>query len=168
MGMMIMMSNKVVQLVTLAAMAMVTPLSATHYEQPPCQADELAVRISNVEGTFCSSSCAKHPCPTDVPVGVKLEPQCALQSPTGEKFCAILCHPAEAEGLSCGQVMQCATIPGSPQGVCDYVTSEAEANFDSPASLIRGGAPVVHKAMLMTLASDVDVDVAIAIDVIKS
>merc|ERR1712238_409138 len=116
------------------------------------------------EGTFCSSSCATHPCPTDVPVGVKLEPQCALQSPTGEKFCAILCNPADAEGLSCGQVMQCATIPGSPQGVCDYVTSEVEAHVDSPATLIRG-APVVHKAMLMTLASDVDVDVDVAIDV---
>merc|ERR1712238_66830 len=166
MGMMIMMSNKVVQLVTLAAMALVTPISATHYEQPPCQADELAVRMSNVEGTFCSSSCAKHPCPTDVPVGVKLEPQCALQSPTGEKYCAILCNPADAEGLPCGPVMQCATIPGSPQGVFDYVTSEAEANVDSPASLIRGGAPVVHNVMLMTLASDVDVDVAI--DVIES
>merc|ERR1711865_317913 len=101
----------------------------------------------------------------------KLEPQCALQSPTGEKYCAILCHPAEAEGLSCGQVMQCATIPGSPQGVCDYVTSEAEAHVDSPASLIRG-APVVHNVMLMTLASDVDVDVGVdadlAIDVIES
>merc|ERR1712238_177372 len=101
-----------------------------------CQADELAVRMSNVVGTFCSSSCATHPCPTDVPVGVKMAPQCALQSPTGEKFCAILCNPAD-NGLPCGSVMHCATIPGSPQGVCDYVTT-SEAHVDSPASLIRG------------------------------
>merc|ERR1712238_467282 len=146
-----------------------TAMATTHYEQPPCQADELAVRLNNVEGTFCSSSCAKHPCPTDVPVGVKMEPRCALQSPTGEKYCAILCNPSDAEGLSCGRFMQCATIPGSPQGVCDYATSEAEANVDSPASLIRG-APVVHNVMLMTLASDVDVDVDVdvAIGVIES
>mmetsp|Transcript_47739 Transcript_47739/g.55103 ORF Transcript_47739/g.55103 Transcript_47739/m.55103 type:complete len:171 (-) Transcript_47739:237-749(-) len=168
--MIMMMSNKAVQMVAFAAIAMMTPISATHYEKPPCQSDELAVLMNGVDGTFCSSSCATHPCPTDVPVGVKMAPQCALQSPTGAKYCAILCDPAD-NGLPCGTQMQCATIPGTNGvGVCDY----AKSDTDPATFLLRGSsdtttttitATVVLNEMTMGFSAggfaDVDVDVVI-------
>mmetsp|Transcript_25921 Transcript_25921/g.42491 ORF Transcript_25921/g.42491 Transcript_25921/m.42491 type:complete len:167 (+) Transcript_25921:132-632(+) len=104
----------------------------SHYENPPCMSDEKAVRIMGIDGTFCSPSCATSPCPTDVPDGVTATPMCALQSPTGDKYCAILCKPssflrgAEVNGGECGP-MDCVSIPGAAgMGICVYTSEEEQ------------------------------------------
>ncbi len=112
--------------------------SGTHYENPPCMPDEKAVRIMGIAGVFCSPSCGSSPCPTDVPEGVTVAPQCALQSPTGDKFCAIICSPSSTQtsttdasflrannaaivgGGDCGP-MNCVPIPqAAGMGICVY------------------------------------------------
>jgi hypothetical protein len=53
-------------------------------------------------------------------------PTCALQSPDGEKYCAILCQPKEGElgDGDCGPEMSCSPIPGSGGfGICVYPMS---------------------------------------------
>ncbi|KAL7576581.1 hypothetical protein ACA910_018072 [Epithemia clementina (nom. ined.)] len=52
-----------------------------------------------IDGQFCAPKCdaATDACSKDVPEGVTGSPLCALQSPTGDKFCAILCLPEEEE-----------------------------------------------------------------------
>merc|ERR1719240_830964 len=71
----------------------------THYGNPAngCLADEQAVRIQGLSGTFCSPDCASAACPTDVPTGVTAHPQCALKATTGDKKCALICSPTTDE-----------------------------------------------------------------------
>ena len=52
-------------------------------------------------------------------------PTCALQSPDGAKYCAILCTPSDSENLEgeCGE-MECMPIPQSGGfGICVYPLS---------------------------------------------
>jgi len=156
--MMTMMSNnnkKTAQVLALIAIAIaiVTPttiptaMATHHYEKPPCQADETAVLIHGVAGTFCSPACTDddtdddtNPCPTDVPLGVKLTPQCILNSPLGGKYCAILCNAVGNAG-SCGSEMQCAPIPHNSNnlGLCDYTTDSDQDQKQDPVALLRDG-----------------------------
>mmetsp|Transcript_24096 Transcript_24096/g.25852 ORF Transcript_24096/g.25852 Transcript_24096/m.25852 type:complete len:211 (+) Transcript_24096:46-678(+) len=209
--MIMMMSNntkKAVQVLALAAIAIaiVTPTTiptamATHYEKPPCQADETAVLIQGVDGTFCAPACKDddtdddtNPCPTDVPSGVKLTPQCILNSPSGGKYCAILCNAVGNAG-SCGSEMQCAPIPHNSNriGLCDYAidsnNSDQDQKEDPAALLLRSGvsssgttksktrhheikqSSLVNNEMQMTIdlsVSGFDDDIEVAIDVIES
>mmetsp|Transcript_627 Transcript_627/g.1486 ORF Transcript_627/g.1486 Transcript_627/m.1486 type:complete len:153 (-) Transcript_627:230-688(-) len=100
-------------------------VSALHYEQPPCASDEKAIQVMGIDGDFCSPQCSPD-CPTDVPPGVTASPMCALQSPTGEQYCAIICTPSLVEGGPCGSEMSCAPIPGSGgYGLCVYPSAES-------------------------------------------
>merc|ERR1712139_82524 len=69
----------------------------THYGDPKtgCESDEKAVQVQGVSGDFCSPPCSSGSCPTDVPKGDTAKPQCALQTPTGAKYCALICTPSE-------------------------------------------------------------------------
>merc|ERR1719502_1388129 len=70
----------------------------THYGNPTggCESDEKAVQVQGVPGDFCSPQCnAAGSCPTDEPSGATATPQCALQTPTGGKYCALICTPSE-------------------------------------------------------------------------
>jgi len=167
------MSNKVlVQVLVFVAIAIVkfNPVSAiTHYEKPPCQADEQAVRIENVDGTFCSPKCGTTSCPTDVPIGVTAAPQCVLNNPQGGHNCAIICDPSD-NGLPCGKKMQCAPIPNTNGlGVCDYVASTNDDN-NNQATLLRGATTTTTNAVVV---NEMTIDLAgfddvVAIDVTKS
>jgi len=107
----------------------VAPLgAASHYEDPnagACQSGEEAVRIQNVQGSFCSPKCAflTHKCPTDVPAGVTAKPTCALQSGLS-KYCALICSPSTDErslragDAQCGTNASCKAISGT--GICTY------------------------------------------------
>lgn len=111
----------------------------SHYEEPPCRHDdERAVQIMGVDGVFCSPSCATAPCPADVPDGVTAVPSCALQSPTGDKYCAVLCQPQQKQQRNededesshsssqqqCGP-MTCRPIPQAQGiGICVYPTTK--------------------------------------------
>merc|ERR1712032_1640502 len=87
--------------------------NGTHYGNPAngCQADEKAVQVQGVTGDFCSPPCsATTPCPTDVPPGTTVKPQCALevQGSSSPTMCALICIPIEKKGCptgaSCGKV----------------------------------------------------------------
>eukprot|EP00532_Pseudo-nitzschia_australis_P008850 CAMPEP_0168177286 /NCGR_PEP_ID=MMETSP0139_2-20121125/8355_1 /TAXON_ID=44445 /ORGANISM="Pseudo-nitzschia australis, Strain 10249 10 AB" /LENGTH=143 /DNA_ID=CAMNT_0008096291 /DNA_START=119 /DNA_END=550 /DNA_ORIENTATION=- len=105
------------------AVATKASVSAVHYEEPPCGSDEKAVQIMGIDGVFCSPECTPE-CPTDTPDGVTAVPTCALQSPTGDQYCAILCTPSVVKGGDCGPKMECAPIPGSGGfGLCVYPAS---------------------------------------------
>merc|ERR1719421_1701757 len=101
------------------------PSGKTHYGNPAdgCEADEQAVRVQGLSGTFCSPDCASAACPTDVPSGVTAKPQCALQSTTGDKKCALICSPSTDEAslragdAQCGKAT-CQPIQGV--GICTY------------------------------------------------
>merc|ERR550514_491779 len=71
--------------------------NASHYGDPTggCMSDEMAIQITGVTGGVCSPACGSDlSCPSDVPDGVTATPQCALQSPTGDSYCALICTPA--------------------------------------------------------------------------
>merc|ERR1712159_864611 len=103
----------------------------THYGDPKggCESDEQAVRVQGVPGDFCSPSCSSGSCPSDIPSGVTAKPTCALSSPSGGKYCALICTPSEwrTNGLSgeCG-TGTCQSIQGT--GLCTY----AAANVTVP------------------------------------
>lgn len=92
----------------------------SHYEDPKpngCQSGEEAVQIQGIKGDFCSPPCKDGTCPTDVPSGVTAKPQCALQTSTGQKYCALLCQPGE-DDAQCGTNASCKSIQGA--GICTY------------------------------------------------
>lgn len=111
--------------IVFGALLAASSVSAVHYEMPPCGSDEKAVQIMGIDGVFCSPTCSPD-CPTDVPDGVTAAPSCALQSPDGSKYCAILCTPSDGDGLGDGECgdMSCMPIPQSGGfGICEYPLS---------------------------------------------
>lgn len=95
--------------------------NGTHYGDPKqgCQSDEQAVQITGVTGDFCTPACdSSGSCPTDVPTGVTAKPTCALQTPTGAKYCALICSPSKSDDAQCGTNASCKAISGV--GICTY------------------------------------------------
>lgn len=94
----------------------------THYGDPSagCQDDEQAFAINGVPGKICAPKCTSfQPCPTDVPDGVTAAPTCALKSPTGETYCALVCSPSGV-GVGDGQCGDATCQPISNVGICTY------------------------------------------------
>merc|ERR1712193_226705 len=95
----------------------------THYGDPKtgCESDEKAVQVQGVSGDFCSPPCTNAACPTDKPQGDTATPTCALQTPTGAKYCALICTPSAfaSNGANgeCG-TGTCQAIQGA--GLCTY------------------------------------------------
>eukprot|EP00470_Lotharella_oceanica_P005831 CAMPEP_0170177522 /NCGR_PEP_ID=MMETSP0040_2-20121228/10435_1 /TAXON_ID=641309 /ORGANISM="Lotharella oceanica, Strain CCMP622" /LENGTH=135 /DNA_ID=CAMNT_0010420195 /DNA_START=18 /DNA_END=425 /DNA_ORIENTATION=+ len=95
--------------------------ATTHYGDPKdgCESDEISAQIQGVQGDFCTSKCSLiKACPTDVPTGVTAKPQCALQTSTGDKYCALICSPSSKNDDQCGTNASCKPISGV--GVCTY------------------------------------------------
>jgi len=102
--------------------------AGTHYGDPcsaaGCMADEQAVSVTGLDGSFCSPDCTKAACPTDIPAGATAAPQCALTAPSGSKACALICSPSAAiknqkvADAACGAGASCKPIQG--QGLCTY------------------------------------------------
>jgi hypothetical protein len=95
--------------------------ASSHYEDPKpngCRSDEEAVQIQGVKGDFCTPKCTGTTCPTDVPAGVSAKPMCALQTTTGDKYCALICNPSKAFDTQCGSNASCKSISGV--GICTY------------------------------------------------
>merc|ERR1719221_881930 len=115
--------NKKMSIATKAKQANVaTEANPTHYGDPAngCESDEEAVQVQGVSGDFCSPKCSGMSCPSDVPSGVTATPQCALQTTTGGKYCALLCSPSvrgNGAGGECGPGA-CQAISGI--GICTY------------------------------------------------
>jgi KDEL-tailed cysteine endopeptidase len=100
----------------------------THYGNPSsgCESDEQAVEVQGVTGEICSPSCLAAACPTDVPAGTTVKPQCALQNPTGTmKLCTLICDPM-GDDSQCGPAT-CEKDAQQPNiGICTY-PSEKDA-----------------------------------------
>ena len=107
-----------------------TPGKKTHYGDPKdgCLTDEIEVSITGVAGDFCTPKCTPlfKPCPTDVPAGVTVTPQCALQdSGSTDKYCALICSPSlpivdqVAADAQCGTNASCKAVQAGV-GVCTY------------------------------------------------
>ena len=100
-----------------------------HYGDPKdgCMSDETEITIQGVQGDFCTPKCSLFKaCPTDVPAGVTVAPQCALQdSSTGDKYCALICSPTlpildqKAADAQCGDNASCKSVQLGV-GVCTY------------------------------------------------
>ena len=105
------------------------PAGKTHYGDPKdgCMSDETEITIQGVQGDFCTPKCSLFKaCPTDVPAGVTVAPQCALQdSSTGDKYCALICSPTlpildqKAADAQCGGNASCKSVQLGV-GVCTY------------------------------------------------
>jgi len=95
-----------------------------HYDDPykhKCMKDEQAISIQGVLGEICSPACySNDTCPTDVPSGVTVNPQCALHSSTGDKYCCLVCDPStpDAGDSQCGTDASCKPIQTT--GICTY------------------------------------------------
>merc|ERR1712203_862932 len=95
----------------------------THYGDPAagCKDDEESVRVQGVSGDFCSPKCSGGACPSDLPDGVSAKPTCALRTPTGDSYCALICTPSafRSNGANgeCGKG-SCQAIQGV--GMCTY------------------------------------------------
>ena len=106
------------------------PGPKTHYGDPKdgCLTDEIEVSITGVSGDFCTPKCTPlfKPCPSDVPAGVTVKPQCALQdSGSSDKYCALICSPSlpivdqKAADDQCGTNASCKAVQAGV-GVCTY------------------------------------------------
>lgn len=95
--------------------------NTVHYGDPKggCMADEQSVQIQGVQGDVCTPSCSLFKkCPTDVPSGVTVTPQCALQdASTHKKYCALICKPS-ADDTQCGAAT-CKEVQAG-LGICTY------------------------------------------------
>merc|ERR1719449_435880 len=111
-------------LILLALLGLGSATNPTHYGDPKqgCESDEMAVRVSGLQGTFCSPKCSgMGQCPSDLPDGDSATPSCALKSSTtSDRFCALMCE----SDSDCG-TGSCEHISG--MGLCTYAATEDEA-----------------------------------------
>ena len=79
----------------MARLQVAVATNPTHYGNPStgCESDEVAVRVSGLSGDFCSPKCdSQGTCPSDVPKGDTANPECALRTTTGDKYCGLICQ----------------------------------------------------------------------------
>eukprot|EP00546_Thalassionema_frauenfeldii_P014747 CAMPEP_0178930394 /NCGR_PEP_ID=MMETSP0786-20121207/21196_1 /TAXON_ID=186022 /ORGANISM="Thalassionema frauenfeldii, Strain CCMP 1798" /LENGTH=145 /DNA_ID=CAMNT_0020606887 /DNA_START=73 /DNA_END=510 /DNA_ORIENTATION=- len=94
-----------------------------HHYGPPdggCKNDEQTFQIQGVPGKICTPRCALGQCPGDLPDGVTASPLCALSTPDGTKYCALICQPSgllRSADDGCGDAT-CQPIQGV--GICTY------------------------------------------------
>ncbi|CAE7555228.1 unnamed protein product, partial [Symbiodinium pilosum] len=73
-----------------------------------------------MSGDFCSPKCdSRDACPKDMPTGASADPECALRTASGNKYCALLCM----SDSDCGQGL-CQHILGT--GICTYSTETGD------------------------------------------
>lgn len=105
----------------------------THYEQPPCQSDELSAQVTGTGGVVCAPHCdSSMQCPTDVPEGTTAQPKCELQDTSHNMYCALSC----SESSECPSDATCAKVAGGFAGICVYTQMAV-----TPAAQLRLAAP---------------------------
>jgi KDEL-tailed cysteine endopeptidase len=95
----------------------------SHYEKPPCQADEVQAQIQGLDGALCAPKCQGTTCPSDKP-SCHSTPTCALQDQSGDRYCALMCvidQMCPSDGAKCGKV------GGGLFGVCYYPSATPSA-----------------------------------------
>ena len=108
----------------------------THYGNPStgCESDEVAVRVSGLSGDFCSPKCdSQGTCPSDVPKGDTANPECALRTTTGDKYCGLICQ-ADSD---------CGAIPALVNG-SSYRKSAVHERYLSQIHALRTSMKLRH------------------------
>jgi len=97
--------------------------SASHYEKPPCQEDEVQASIQSLSGEVCAAECDDaQACPSDTPTGTTALPMCLLQdASSGKQYCALVCF----DDASCPNGAKCG-LQGA-LGICVYPTDSNHA-----------------------------------------
>eukprot|EP00440_Ansanella_granifera_P023885 gb/GFBE01025941.1/.p1 GENE.gb/GFBE01025941.1/~~gb/GFBE01025941.1/.p1 ORF type:complete len:358 (+),score=77.77 gb/GFBE01025941.1/:1-1074(+) len=98
--------------------------AVAHYEQPPCQHDEVQGEVLGASGYTCSPRCEESTfnCPADMPPGASAQPQCMLQDVDKGAFCGLLCQ-VDAQ---CPSGAQCKQMSQMGVGLCMYAASFAD------------------------------------------
>jgi len=93
--------------------------SGNHYNDPyvtSCTGGDVNMTIQGVAGAMCSPECTSS-CPS-APSGFTADPECALQSTSGEKYCALICEPGSSSACDPSAKATCKSIQGT--GICTY------------------------------------------------
>merc|ERR1740138_1674886 len=95
--------------------------ASTHYEQPPCQHDEVQGEVQGASGYVCAPRCEEstYNCPMDMPSGAAAQPQCMLQDVDRGAFCGLLCQ-VDAQ---CPSGSRCRFLKQAEVGLCLYPIS---------------------------------------------
>ena len=95
--------------------------AVTHYEQPPCQHDEVQGEVLGLSGYTCSPRCDLNSfnCVADMPPGASATPQCMLQDVDKGAFCGLLCQ-VDAQ---CPSGAQCKQLSQMGVALCMYAAS---------------------------------------------
>jgi len=95
--------------------------AVSHYERPPCQADEVEGEVLGLSGYVCAPRCAEgsYDCPGDVPDLAASRPQCMLKDADLGAFCALLC----TVDSQCPTSARCDRLQQAGVGVCMYPLS---------------------------------------------
>jgi len=105
-----------------ATATVATPNAQPHYGDPKngCLSDELDVTVTGVSGDFCSPTCPKQVCPSDVPSGTTAKPECILEMQGQSKptHCCLVCVPGGSGTDGCPTNATCKSI--SSIGICTY------------------------------------------------
>lgn len=98
--------------------------AGTHYEQPPCQSDEVQGEVQGAAGYLCAPKCdeASYNCAMDMPPGASAQPQCMLQDIDRNAYCGLLCQ-VDAQ---CPSGARCKNIKQVEVGLCMYPISFAD------------------------------------------
>jgi len=98
--------------------------AATHYEQPPCQYDEVQGEVQGAAGYLCAPKCdeSSYNCAVDTPSGSSAQPQCMLQDVDRIAYCGLLCQ-VDAQ---CPSGARCKNIKQVEVGLCMYPVSFAD------------------------------------------
>eukprot|EP00933_Yihiella_yeosuensis_P051970 TRINITY_DN49948_c0_g1_i1.p1 TRINITY_DN49948_c0_g1~~TRINITY_DN49948_c0_g1_i1.p1 ORF type:complete len:391 (+),score=76.21 TRINITY_DN49948_c0_g1_i1:44-1216(+) len=93
----------------------------THYENPPCQHDEVQGEVLGASGYTCSPRCDENSfnCAMDVPLGTTAQPLCMLKDVDQRAFCALVCQ-VDAQ---CPSGAKCAQLTQAGAGICTYAAS---------------------------------------------
>merc|ERR1711964_152794 len=94
-----------------------SPPSQYHYEQPPCQDDEIPASISDTDGSCCAPMCQDGACPSDLPPDTSATPSCLLNDDSGNEYCALQC----TDDWACPANAQCwKQDQDDDYGICLY------------------------------------------------
>eukprot|EP00930_Biecheleria_cincta_P096997 TRINITY_DN88753_c0_g1_i1.p1 TRINITY_DN88753_c0_g1~~TRINITY_DN88753_c0_g1_i1.p1 ORF type:complete len:402 (-),score=61.74 TRINITY_DN88753_c0_g1_i1:44-1204(-) len=116
--------RRLADVLLLLVLRLVVVRAVVHYENPPCQHDEVQGEVLGLSGYTCSPRCDDNSfnCPGDMPPGASASPQCMLQDVDKGAFCGLLCQ-VDAQcpsGAACKQSSQMGV------GMCMYGANFAD------------------------------------------
>lgn len=98
-----------------------------YYENPwkagGCHSGEQAVQVQNVGGAYCAPMCQGMKCPA-TPAGYSARAMCALQAPSGDKYCGLICKPTDPNACNPKAGSTCKKIQ-TGVGLCTYDESRS-------------------------------------------